>query len=166
MRGKSFYSIFVLLIVIHAIKIADMKKATFYLIPLFTLILISSCTKEKPPVGNYIGVFTYESPTYSADKTIWLKIVETNKDYILIGETDYHGNLTSVWFDTLYKKGKKDIEGNVPALSNGPTYIKGKWSRNLFSNKYTIKGDFTDTYYAQGGSKQFQNKGTFEIKSN
>jgi hypothetical protein len=149
----------------HAVKIIDMKKVTFYLIPLFTLIFISSCTKEKPPVGNYIGEFTYENSTNFADKTIWLKIVETEKDYILIGKTDYNGNLTSAWLDTLYKKGEKDIEGNIPALSNGTTYIKGKWSHKLFSKKYAIKGDFTETYYTQGGSNEQQVKGTFEIKS-
>ncbi len=126
--------------------------------------MLLSCSKEKPPVGNYIGVFNYENSTNIADKTIWLKIEESQKDYILIGATDYNGNLTSAMLDTLYKKNKKTIEGKVPSNNMVPFYIKGEWSHKLFSKNYLIKGTFTETYY-QGGN-QYQNSGTFEIKSN
>ena len=129
-----------------------------------TLIMLLSCSKEKPPLGNYIGVFNYENSTNIADKTIWLKIEESQKDYILIGATDYNGNLTSAMLDTLYKKNKKTIEGKVPSNNMVPFYIKGEWSHKLFSKNYLIKGTFTETYY-QGGN-QYQNSGTFEIKSN
>lgn len=142
-------------------------KKTIISISLVSLIIFSgNCTKEKPPIGNYIGVFDFENSTNLADKTVWLRIEETEKDYILIGTTDYNGNLTSALLDTLYKKGKNNIEGKVPSNDNGLIYIKGEWSHKLFSKKYLIKGTFTETHYAQGGSNQYQNSGTFEIKSN
>lgn len=140
-------------------------KKTIILAPLISLmIFIVGCSKEKPPAGNYIGVFNYQNSTNLANKTVWLKIEETEKDYMLIGATDYNGNLTSALLDTLYKKGKKNIEGKVPSNSMTPFYINGEWSHKLFSKNYLIKGTFTETYY-QGGN-QYQNSGTFEIKSN
>lgn len=138
------------------------NKITF----IVTILIVLSCSKEKPIVGNYIGVFNYENSTNLTEKTIWLKIEESEKDYVLIGRTDYNGNLTSSILDTLYKKNKKNIEGKIPSNGNGPIYIKGEWSHKLFSKKYLIKGTFTETYYSQGGSNQYQYSGTFEIKSN
>ena len=140
-----------------------MKKI---LIVIITLLIVLSCKKEKPPTGNYIGVFHYQNLSTWPDKFIWLKIEESEKDYVLIGPTDYNGNLTFSILDTLYKENKKNIEGKIPSNGNGPIYIKGEWSHKLFSKKYLIKGTFIETYYSQGGSNQYQCSGTFEIKSN
>lgn len=141
-----------------------MKKMILYSTLLLTLIFINGCKKEKPATGIYVGTFNYNYPNNWPDKTIWYKISDSNKDYFLIGTSDYQGNLISAYQDTVYKD-KKEVNGKVPSNSGvGPFKIKGEWSHKLFSKNYIIEGDFTQTEYTQGGV--FTYSGTFEIKSN
>ncbi len=141
-----------------------MKKYILLFFTIWFSIIIGSCKKEKPATGIYIGTFNYDSPNNWPDKTIWYKISDSNKDYFLIGTSDYQGNLISAYQDTIYKD-KKEVNGKVPSNSGiGPYKIKGKWSHKLFSKDYIIEGDFTQTEYTQGGV--FTHFGTFIIKSN
>ena len=144
-----------------------MMKRKLISTSLISLIIFSGgCTKEKPPVGNYIGVLKYENTASVADKTVWLKIEESENDYILVGTTDFIGNLTSAYLDTLFKKDNKKIEGKLPSNGNSTIQLNGEWSHKFLSKKYMIKGTFTETYYYNGGSSPYPISGTFEIKSN
>ncbi len=110
------------------------------------------CSKEKPSIGNYYGIFTYSTPQ-GVIKTAEIVITESSKNKIIINGSE------------LTKDGKK-IEGKIENISFSQFGIdlNGEWSHKLFSKNYLIKGTFTETYY-QGGN-QYQNEGTFEIKSN
>ena len=130
---------------------------------LFLIILSTySCSKKKPPIGNYLGIFKYEYPTSKPELTVWYKITESEKDYLLITTTDYAGN-SSYGGDTLYKKNKKKIEGRVPIYDPFSSLtISGIRKYKLFG-KYSITGTFIETIY-QGGN-QYQYSGTVEIYS-
>lgn len=124
-----------------------MKKVL--LIP-FILFLFLGCSKEKPRVGNYYGVFTYTNPE-GLVKGAEMEITESTKNKVIINGYQ------------LTKDGKK-IEGtlNHSSSSFGVT-INGEWSHRIFSKDYKINGTFTENYYQGGG--QYQSSGTFEIKS-
>lgn len=115
------------------------------------------------PVGGYIGVFHYQYPSTWSDETIWYKITESNKDYLLIGKTDYNGNLLFPHIDTIYITDKK-IEGHISSNNIIPYFITGEWSKNNSKKSYLINGFFTQTDNTQGGV--FIYSGTFEIESN
>lgn len=134
------------------IKTIIMKKTIILTSLLGLMIFTVSCKKEKPTTGHYYGTFNYNVPQ-GIIKTGEIEITESSKDKIVINDSE------------LIKDGKK-IEGNITNLSFSQfgVYIKGEWSHKLFSKNYLIKGTFTETYY-QGGN-QYQNSGTFEIKSN
>ena len=141
-----------------------MKKYILLSFTLGLLIIAGSCKKETPPTGIYIGTFSYDYPNNWSDKTIWYKISDANKDYFLIGTSDYQGNLSPGYQDTIYRD-KKEVKGKVPSNSGtGPYKINGDLSHKLFSKDYTIEGDFTQTQSTQGGV--FTYSGTFVIKSN
>lgn len=129
-----------------------MKKHILLSILISLLFLIESCSKEKPRIGDYYGIFNYDVPS-GVVNTAEIEITESTDDKIVINGS------------TLKKDGKK-IEGKIINLSFSQfgIDIKGEWSHKLFSKDYTIKGTFTEDYY-QGGN-QYQNSGTFEIKSN
>ena len=133
------------------IKAIIMKK-TIILTSLIGFMYTVSCTKEKPITGHYYGTFNYDVPQ-GIIKTAEIEITESSKDKIVINGSELN-------------KDSKKIEGNIANLSFSQfgVYIKGEWSHKLFSKNYLIKGTFTETYY-QGGN-QYQNSGTFEIKSN
>lgn len=129
-----------------------MKKELLILAILFTLLLVTSCEKEKPTAGEYFGTFTYEVPP-GILKTAYIEISNPTKNSITINGYEV-------------SKDDQKIEGMIDYLSGVGSYIyiNGSWSHKLFSNEYIISGTFTETYY-QGGN-QYQNSGTFEIKSN
>lgn len=129
-----------------------MKKLTLLSAVLCILILIGSCSKKKPHIGNYYGTFTYDIPT-GITNFAEIEITESSADKIIINNSE------------LQKNGKK-ISGRIVYLpfSQFGINIKGKWSHKLFSKEYSIKGSFTEDYYQGGG--QYQNSGTFIIKSN
>jgi hypothetical protein len=110
------------------------------------------CSKEKPTIGNYYGTFNYSAPQ-GVVKTAEIEITESSKNRIIINGS------------ALTKDGKK-IEGKIENISFSQfgIDINGEWSHKLFSKEYSIKGNFTEDYY-QGGN-QYQNEGTFVIKSN
>ena len=129
-----------------------MKKTIILTSLIGLLVFTVGCTKEKPPTGHYYGTFNYDVPQ-GITKTAEIEITESSKDKIVINDSE------------LKKDGKK-IEGNIANISFSQfgVYINGEWSHKLFSEDYVIEGTFTETYY-QGGN-QYQNSGTFEIKSN
>ena len=114
--------------------------------------MVSSCEKEKPSAGEYIGIFSYEIPQ-GLVKTAYIEISNPTQNSITI-----NGSKVS-------KKNEK-IEGHIDnvTFSQFGIDIIGEWSHKIFSKEYVISGTFTETYY-QGGN-QYQNSGTFEIKSN
>ena len=134
------------------IKTIIMKKTIILTLLIGLMVFTVSCTKEKPPTGHYYGTFNYEVPQ-GIIKTAEIEITESSKDKIIINDSELN-------------KDSKKIEGNIANLSFSQfgIYIKGEWTHKLFSKNYLIKGTFTETYY-QGGN-QYQNSGTFEIKSN
>jgi hypothetical protein len=118
---------------------------------LISIILITSCSKQKPIIGNYYGIFNYDMPQ-GFSRGAAISITESLKNKIVINGSE------------LLKDGR-NIEGVVGYIPNmSSVYIKGEWTHKLFNKNYVIKGTFTETYY-QGGI-QYQNSGTFEIKSN
>ena len=129
-----------------------MKKNIIIFILLFTSLLVSSCEKEKPSAGEYIGIFSYEIPQ-GLVKTAFIEISNPTLNSITI-----NGYVLS--------KENKKIVGMIDYLSGvgSHIYINGEWSHQIFSKEYVISGTFTETYY-QGGN-QYQNSGIFEIKSN
>ena len=129
-----------------------MKNNLIIFILLFTSLLVSSCEKEKPSAGEYIGIFSYEIPQ-GLVKTAYIEISNPTQNSITI-----NGSKVS-------KKNEK-IEGHIDnvTFSQFGIDIIGEWSHKIFSKEYVISGTFTETYY-QGGI-QYQNSGTFEIKSN
>ena len=129
-----------------------MKNHLIIFILLITSLLVTSCEKEKPSAGEQIGIFSYEIPQ-GLVKTAYIEISNPTLNSITI-----NGYVLS--------KENKIIEGMVDYLSGVGSYIyiNGEWSHKIFSKEYVISGTFTETYY-QGGN-QYQNSGTFEIKSN
>ena len=129
-----------------------MKNNLIIFILLFTSFLVSSCEKENPSAGDYIGIFSYEIPQ-GLVKTAYIEISNPTQNSITI-----NGSKVS-------KKNEK-IEGHIDnvTFSQFSIDIIGEWSHKIFSKEYVISGTFTETYY-QGGN-QYQNSGTFEIKSN
>lgn len=129
-----------------------MKIHILFIISIFLIVFGIGCSKEKPSIGNYYGTFTYNTPQ-GAVKTAEIEITESSKNKIIINGSE------------LTKDGKK-IEGKIKNISFSQfgVDIDGEWSHKLFSKEYLIKGTFTENYY-QGGN-QYQNSGTFEIKSN
>jgi len=129
-----------------------MKNNLIIFILLFTSLLVSSCEKEKPSAGEYIGIFSYEIPQ-GLVKTAYIEISNPTQNSITI-----NGSKVS-------KKNEK-IEGHIDnvTFSQFGIDIIGEWSHKIFSKEYVISGTFTETYY-QGGN-QYQNSGIFEIKSN
>ena len=140
-----------------------MKKI---LIVIITLLIVLSCKKEKPPTGNYIGVFHYQYISTVADKSILFKIAESKKDFFIFKTTDFMGNITN-GSDTIFKNNNK-INGRIHVIDGAQTsyQISGELSKKRFKRTYLMKGTFTSTSYYQGGVLQIQNSGTFEIKSN
>lgn len=130
-----------------------MRMFFVFIVSICLIVLGTSCSKEKPDIGDYYGIFTYNSQP-ELIKTTEIEITESSKNKIVINGSK------------LEKDGKK-IEGkidNVSFYSQTGVYIKGEWSHKLFSKNYVIKGTFTEEYY-QGGNT-YQSSGTFEIKSN
>ena len=129
-----------------------MKNNLIIFILLSTSLLVSSCEKEKPSAGDYIGIFSYEIPQ-GLVKTAYIEISNPTQNSITI-----NGSKVS-------KKNEK-IEGHIDnvTFSQFGIDIIGEWSHKIFSKEYVISGTFTETYY-QGGN-QYQNSGIFEIKSN
>ena len=133
------------------LKLIFMKTHILFIISIFLIVFGLGCSKEKPSIGNYYGTFTYSTPQ-GVVKTAEIEITESSKNKIIINGSE------------LTKDGKK-IEGKIENISFSQfgVDIYGEWSK-LFSKEYLIKGTFTENYY-QGGN-QYQNSGTFEIKSN
>lgn len=129
-----------------------MKTHNLFISCICLIVFGIGCSKEKPSIGNYYGTFTYSTPQ-GVVKTAEIKITESSRNKIIINSSE------------LSKDGKK-IGGKIENISFSQfgVDIDGEWSHKLFSKDYLIKGNFTEYYY-QGGS-QYQNSGTFEIKSN
>ncbi|GAB4346740.1 MAG: hypothetical protein OHK0038_26850 [Flammeovirgaceae bacterium] len=145
------------------LKLWDMKKTLFYSTVFLTLIFISGCKKEKPPVGKYVGEFKYDYPNSWGTETVIYEIIESKKDYLIVVRVDYNGNFLDG--DTIYKIENKKIDGFLPSNNASIRYqVIGEWEKKFFKKKYVIKGTFTQKDYTQGGP--FTYFGTFEIKSN
>ena len=127
------------------------KKLAITGLLLLSLILFG-CSKEKPKEGYYQIFLNYETPGLSDDWSSFT-ITESTEDYIIINH-QYK----------LEKKGKNISGGLLIGSSSGFIIIQGKWSYNLFKNKYYIKGTFTRDITHINGPQQFAT-GTFEIKS-
>lgn len=129
-----------------------MKLNLLFIAGIYLIVLGSSCSKEKPDVGDYYGIFTYSSEP-EIIKTAEIEITESSKNEIVINGSK------------LIKDGKR-IEGRIESLSFSQfgVTINGEWSHKLFSKNYKIEGTFTEDYY-QGGNS-YQSSGTFTIKSN
>lgn len=129
-----------------------MKTNILFITSICIIIFATSCSKEKPSVGDYYGTFTYSTPS-GIVKTAEIEITESSKNKIVINGSE------------LDKDGK-NIEGKIENISFSQfgVDINGEWSHKLFSKNYKIEGTFTEDYY-QGGNS-YQNSGTFEIKSN
>ncbi|SFT43336.1 hypothetical protein SAMN05216474_0539 [Lishizhenia tianjinensis] len=129
-----------------------MKTHILVIASIFLIVFMLGCSKEKPSVGKYQGTFTYSTPQ-GVVETAEIEISASSKNKIIINDSE------------LTKNGKI-IEGKIENISFSQfgMDIDGEWSNKLFSKEYFIKGNFTEVYY-QGGS-QYENHGTFEIKSN
>ena len=112
-------------------------------------ILLAGCKKDNPPVGRYMGTFSYSSPS-GMIKQSYLSIGESNKNTLTINGSE------------LLKDGKK-ISGQFIISTIGLLEIEGKWSKKIFSNSYIIKGDFTQYNYIGGIAYPYF--GTFIIES-
>lgn len=140
-----------------------MKKIILNSALLLTLIFITGCKKEKPPLGEYIGEFNYDNPSSWDPQTVSYKVTESKEGYFLISRVDYLGNV--LYGDMVYKMTNKKIEGRVPSnYPNSPYQVTGEWKKNVLKNNYIIKGTFTQELYQTGGPYTLY--GTFEIKSN
>ena len=60
-----------------------MKNNLIIFILLFTSLLVSSCEKEKPSAGEYIGIFSYEIPQ-GLVKTAYIEISNPTQNSITI----------------------------------------------------------------------------------
>ena len=117
---------------------------------IFLLVFSFGCEKNRPISSEYFAVFTYSIPQ-GLIKTAFVNISNPTESSITINGFNV-------------KKDGKNIEGIIGSVGNlSDVFISGKWSHKLFSKEYKIIGNFIETYY-QGGI-EFQNTGTFEIKS-
>jgi hypothetical protein len=116
---------------------------------LFLFILLVSCYKNAPKPGQYDMTFTgtYEMTGEASLETGIATIIETTKDYFIIGNSKIH------------KCGKK-IKGKlVTLLPNLPLIeIEGTWEKK--KGKYYLTGTYRATYITM-----LYINGTFEIKS-
>ena len=147
-----------------------MKKIIFILT---LILLISGCTKDKPPIGYYIGTFTgyysIENENYSIYFSNDLLITEIDKDHIHICVANIQTMQCKSGYKSILNKNGRKISGEL-YLSNGyhtPPFfdINGKYKKS--SGTYTISGDFTSSIYmvvdSVGTEKPLT--GTFEIYS-
>lgn len=120
-------------------------------IVLSILFINGSCNKNKIIAGEYIGIFTYSSPQGLVKTASFEVSSPTNKTIKING------------FEI--KKDGKIIEGKIGCLGNmTDVFISGELTHRFLSKENKIIGNFTETYH-QGGN-EYQNSGTFEIKSN
>jgi hypothetical protein len=140
---------------------------------LLTLLVLASCTKDEPPVGDYSGTFsgkfTIDTVIHNYSREFILHISESNKTSLFV---QYENNTSELSKDKhrifgvldFYESGGSGTEGH----SWGPINIIGTWTND--SGRYTISGDFSRIYkiiYALDSSVyEFSISGTFEIKSN
>lgn len=137
-----------LILVIKLNSMNKIKTLSFFVI----LFILLSCNKKKPNEGEYTAIFTYDVPQGLV-----------RSDAVTL--SDVTDNSVSI-NGSILTKSDKHIEGLIQNLSFSQfgIFISGEWSHKVFSKKYIIKGNFTETYY-QGGS-EYHNTGKFEIKSN
>ena len=136
------------------IKSFKFMRAIF--ISFFCLCILVQCSKRRPKKGEYEGHFVYESQFQKADVLLTYEIVESNKDWVIIGN-----GISTLFLDTLYKK--KQITGNVFGESYFPYHVTGLIERDGFSTHFKITGTFIQNIQTQSsGLSEF--KGTFEIK--
>ena len=144
-----------------------MKKISVLLF----LIIISSCTKDKPPVGSYIGTFpgTYQNngQLFHVERGAFFFISESDKDHIIL-------EIGTTQVANLSKDGKNisgiiditDSEGSDPLYGYDPITINGCWKKS--DGKYVISGDFSYIYHiihvANQTSEDYLISGQFEIK--
>jgi hypothetical protein len=135
------------------------------------VLLISSCTKDKPPVGDYTGTF---KGTYTRDSVIIdytqvyiLQINESNKTSLTL---QYQYHISELTKDNHNISGTLDfieIRGGSEGHIYGPIEVNGSWKKEKgnytisgnFSRLYTIRYSLNSTYF------EFPIKGTFIIKS-
>lgn len=142
-----------------------------YILILFCTILLFSCKKDKPPVGDYIGIFQGEYnyqgnyfDTFRSHKMLIQK--STDKELVI----ECGGRESKLCKD------KKVVMGTIITDKyvgtghnefNGPIVICGNWRKE--SGKYFISGSYQSTYtsYNSLDSSPFTVpvNGTFEIKS-
>lgn len=127
-----------------------MKNQFLYLLFLiFVIIINTSCTKDKPPVGMYEATFTgtYQDGSHSIPQNraeaVW--IINSYSETIDMAP----GSNSSTF--SLAKGNNKSITGLMDILrsaggdkvgySFGPIIINGKWSKK--DGAYIITGDFS-----------------------
>ncbi len=121
------------------------KNLTFILI----IISLVACRKEKPPVGEYQAVFSYDYMD-DMERIFIIKISDVNRDEIVINDFP------------LVKNGKK-IKGSIFIPGETTYHIQGKWSGKFLTKKYKIEGTFIEFVNISGTIHQ--RSGTFLITS-
>jgi hypothetical protein len=126
-------------------------KYIFFSMVLAILFFNGSCNKNRINAGEHIGIFTYSNPQ-GLVKTASFEVSNPTEKTIKINGFEI-------------KKDGEIIEGKIGSLGNmTDVFISGKLTHRVFSKENKIIGNFTERYH-QGGN-EYQNSGTFEIKSN
>jgi hypothetical protein len=136
------------------------------------LLILTSCAKDKPPVGDYIGTFkgnyTRDSVNIDYTQVYILQINESNKTSLTL---QYQYHISELTKDNHNISGTLDfieIRGGSEGHIWGPIEVHGSWKKE--KSNYTISGNFSRLYTilsALDSTKfEFPIKGTFKIESN
>ncbi len=145
-----------------------MKNLLFFIV---IVLVFSSCAKDKPPVGDYIGTFmgTYTRDSIIRDYSMVyiLQIIESGKTSLSL---QYKYTISELTKDKHKVKGTLDfieIRGSTEGHVYGPIDVSGSWIKE--NDSYTISGDFSRLYKIINSIDrtvfEFPISGTFEIKS-
>lgn len=133
------------------------KNKNFILIFLSLILFsIQGCHKRRPPKGEYIFIFTYDSPN-NVDATFKREILESNKDWLTIAKPNMGGPIENL--DTLYKDGMK-VKGTIVLGLLNSRKVMGVISRDKGS-KFKITGTYVSHIEVQGNVYEYP--GTFSI---
>lgn len=118
----------------------------------YALIILFSCSKEKPKEGEYGGVFTYDFG--KNEKFGSVEISDPSKKSVIFNGFK------------IEKDGRKifGMIGSIPNIGTNIT-IDAQWKHSPFSDKYSISGIFYYNQYYLSGNPPQKISGTFRINN-